>query len=279
MKIRKAIVTAAGPGQDALPLHVLVDRDGVEKTAIEMIIEEIDSAGIESVGVIINPGSAHAYREAAGKYQDRLTFIEQSEAGAGYGQAILSGKEFIGDEPFLHMVGDHLCFSKTPKRCAMQLCEVASKQGCMVSAVQATRESLLPQFGTIGGIRTNDLERVIEVKRVIEKPTPTQAEQELTIAGFRSGTYLCFFGMHVLMPTIFSRLEELIGQNPGPLPLTEGLQAALLRERYLAYEIDGYRYNIGVKYGLLQCQLALGLSGVDRDRILTQLIELLGTHR
>lgn len=279
MKIRKAIVTAAGPGQDALPLHVLVDRDGVEKTAIEMIIEEIDSAGIESVGVIINPGSAHAYREAAGKYQDRLTFIEQSEAGAGYGQAILSGKEFIGDEPFLHMVGDHLCFSKTPKRCAMQLCEVASKQGCMVSAVQATRESLLPQFGTIGGIRTNDLERVIEVKRVIEKPTPTQAEQELTIAGFRSGTYLCFFGMHVLMPTIFSRLQELIGQNPGPLPLTEGLQAALLRERYLAYEIDGYRYNIGVKYGLLQCQLALGLSGVDRDRILTQLIELLGTHR
>lgn len=279
MKIRKAIVTAAGPGQDALPLHVLVDRDGVEKTAIEMIIEEIDSAGIESVGVIINPGSATAYREAAGKYQDRLTFIEQSEAGAGYGQAILSGKEFIANEPFLHMVGDHLCFSKTPKRCAMQLCEVASKQGCMVSAVQATRESLLPQFGTIGGIRTNDLERVIEVKRVIEKPTPTQAEQELTIAGFRSGTYLCFFGMHVLMPTIFSRLEELIGQNPGPLPLTEGLQAALLRERYLAYEIDGYRYNIGVKYGLLQCQLALGLSGVDRDRILTQLIELLGTHR
>jgi UTP--glucose-1-phosphate uridylyltransferase len=279
MKIRKAIVTAAGPGQDALPLHVLVDRDGVEKTAIEMIVEEIDSAGIESVGVIINPGSAHAYREAAGKYQDRLTFIEQSEAGAGYGQAILSGKEFIANEPFLHMVGDHLCFSKTPKRCAMQLCEVASKQGCMVSAVQATRESLLPQFGTIGGIRTNDLERVIEVKRVIEKPTPTQAEQELTIAGFRSGTYLCFFGMHVLMPTIFSRLEELIGQNPGPLPLTEGLQAALLRERYLAYEIDGYRYNIGVKYGLLQCQLALGLSGVDRDRILTQLIELLGTHR
>ena len=279
MKIRKAIVTAAGPGQDALPLHVLVDRDGVEKTAIEMIIEEIDSAGIESVGVIINQGSAHAYREAAGKYQDRLTFIEQSEAGAGYGQAILSGKEFVGNEPFLHMVGDHLCFSKTPKRCAMQLCEVASKQECMVSAVQATRESLLPQFGTIGGIRTNDLERVVEVKRVIEKPTPTQAEQELTIAGFRSGTYLCFFGMHVLMPTIFNRLEELLIEHRGPLPLTDGLQAALSRERYLAYEIDGYRYNIGVKYGLLQCQLALGLSGIDRDRILTQLIELLGTHR
>jgi UTP--glucose-1-phosphate uridylyltransferase len=279
MRIRKAIVTAAGPGQDALPLHLLVDRDGVEKTAIEMIIEEIDSAGIDSIGVIVNPGSQGAYREAAGKYHDRLTFIEQVQVGAGYGQAILAGRDFAGGEPFLHMVGDHLCFSKTPKRCAMQLCEVASKQGCMVSAVQATRESLLPEFGTIGGVRLQDLERVIEVKQVIEKPTPTQAEQELTIAGFRSGTYLCFFGMHVLMPSIFPRLEEVISKSNGPVPLTLGLQVALRRERYLGYEIDGYRYNIGVKYGLLQCQLALGLSGVDRDRILTQLIDLLSIHR
>jgi UTP--glucose-1-phosphate uridylyltransferase len=120
---------------------------------------------------------------------------------------------------------------------------------------------------------------VIEVKQVIEKPTPTQAEQELTIAGFRSGTYLCFFGMHVLMPSIFPRLEEVISKSNGPVPLTLGLQAALRRERYLGYEIDGYRYNLGVKYGLLQCQLALGLSGVDRDRILTQLIDLLSIHR
>ena len=112
MRKRKAIVTAAGPGHDALPLHLLVDRDGVEKTAIEMIIEEIDSAGIDSIGVIVNPGSQVAYREAAGKYHDRLTFIEQVQVGAGYGQAILAGRDFAGGEPFLHMVGDHLCFSK-----------------------------------------------------------------------------------------------------------------------------------------------------------------------
>ena len=99
MKIRKAIVTAAGPGQDALPLHVLVDRDGVEKTAIEMIIEEIDSAGIESIGVIINPDSAHAYREAAGKYQDRLTFIEQSEAGCSEEPAQEGLEPRVGFEP------------------------------------------------------------------------------------------------------------------------------------------------------------------------------------
>jgi UTP--glucose-1-phosphate uridylyltransferase len=65
MKIRKAVVTAAGAGQGGLPLQRLVDRDGQEKTVIEMIIEEIDAAGIDSIGVVINPDSQSAYREAA----------------------------------------------------------------------------------------------------------------------------------------------------------------------------------------------------------------------
>ena len=279
MKIRKAVVTAAGPGQGGLPLQRLVDRDGVAKTAIEMIIEEIDSAGIESIAIVLNPGSEDAYREAAGLYRDRLTFLTQHSAGPGYGQAIVSSRSFVGNEPFLHMVGDHLCFSKNQKRCAAQLCEIAASQECTVSAVQATRESLLPEFGTVGGSRVQELDRVFEVKRVIEKPTPTIAEQELMTAGFRSGTYLCFFGMHVLMPSIFERLEEAIAIKSRPIPLTDGLDATLARERYLAYEIDGYRYNLGSKYGLLTSQLALGLSGVDRDRVLTQLIEILGVHR
>ena len=116
MKIRKAVVTAAGPGQGGLPLQRLVDRDGVAKTAIEMIIEEIDSAGIESIAIVLNPGSEDAYREAAGLYRDRLTFLTQHSAGPGYGQAIVSSRSFVGNEPFLHMVGDHLCFSKNQKR-------------------------------------------------------------------------------------------------------------------------------------------------------------------
>lgn len=279
MKIRKAVVTAAGPGQGGLLLQHLVDRDGREKTVIEMIIEEIDSAGIDSIALVINPETQTAYRDAAGTYKDRLTFVSQSSLGPGYGQAILSCKEYVGQEPFLHMVGDHLCFSRGQKRCAAQLCEIASQQECSISAVQATRESQLPYFGTVGGVRLQEFERLFEIKKVIEKPTPTVAEQELLTAGLRSGNYLCFFGMHVLMPSIFDYLDDAIQSKQRPVPLTDGLEATLNRERYLAYEIDGQRYNLGVKFGLLSSQLALGLSGVDRDRVLTQLIDILSIHR
>jgi UTP--glucose-1-phosphate uridylyltransferase len=81
------------------------------------------------------------------------------------------------------------------------------------------------------------------------------------------------------MPSIFSYLSDAIAQKKRPVPLTLALEATLNRERYLAYEIDGYRYNLGVKFGLLNSQLALGLSGVDRDRVLTQVIDVLSLHR
>jgi len=279
MKIRKAVVTAAGASQGGLLLQHLVDRDGREKTVIEMIIEEIDSAGIDSIALVINPETQEAYTDAARGYKDRLTFVSQGSLGPGYGQAILSCKNYINDEPFLHLVGDHLCFSKSPKRCAAQLCEVASEQECSISAVQATRESLLPFFGTVGGVRMPEFDRLFEVKKVIEKPTPTIAEQELLTAGLRNGNYLCFFGMHVLMPSILGYLSDAIQHGQRPVTLTAGIQAALSRERYLAYEIDGQRYNLGVKFGLLNSQLALGLAGVDRDRVLTQMIDVLSLHR
>jgi UTP--glucose-1-phosphate uridylyltransferase len=278
MKISKAVVTAAGPGQSSLPLQRLVDRDGIEKTALEMVIEEIIAADIDSIAVVLSPGTEDAFRQAAGRFLDRLTLITQHEA-QGYGQAILCARPFIGDQPFLHLVGDHLYLSRAARKCAQQLVLVASQHDCTVSAVQPTREQMLPFFGTIGGLRVAQENNLFEVKRVIEKPTPTLAEQELTIAGFRNGTYLCFFGMHVLTTGVLDILEHLVSARSGPVPLADALHELAARERYLACEIDGQRYNIGVKYGLLGAQLALGLAGVDRDRILTQLVELLSVQR
>ncbi len=278
MKISKAVVTAAGPGQSSLPLQRLVDRDGTEKTALELIIEEVDAAGIDEIAIVLSPGSEDAYRDAAGRYVDRLTFVTQAEP-LGYGHALLCARDFLKSEPFLHLVGDHLYLSRSQRKCAQQLVQVAHAFGCNVSAVQATRESMLPYFGTIGGIRIPKENNLYEVKRVIEKPTPTLAEQELTIAGFRSGTYLCFFGMHVLTDSVMTILDERVRASNRPVPLSDALQEVAGRERYLACEVDGQRYNIGVRYGLLSTQLALGLSGIDRDRILTQLVELLSVQR
>src|SRR5262245_34110812 len=77
MEIRKALITAAGKNQRMLPLQSLVDRDGITKTALAIIIEEIQRAGIEQIGVVITPGDEAAYRNAAGAHAGKLTFIEQ----------------------------------------------------------------------------------------------------------------------------------------------------------------------------------------------------------
>lgn len=274
MKIQKALITAAGPGQTSLPLQRLVDRDGVDKSALEMIIEEVDAAGIDALALVIRPGDEEAYRRAAGKYVERLTFFAQDNP-KGYGDALLRARSFVDNDPVLHLVGDHLYLSNGPERCAQQLIAVAEAEGCSVSAVQATRETMLPYFGAVAGTRLPRHDHLYEVKRVVEKPTPTLAEQELTVSGFRSGMYLCFFGMHVLTPAVFELLSELVPASDKPVPLAEAMHALAARERYLAYEIQGMRYNMGVKYGLLNTQLALSLSGVDRDRVLSSMVEML----
>jgi UTP--glucose-1-phosphate uridylyltransferase len=143
--------------------------------------------------------------------------------------------------------------------------------------VQATRESLLPYYGAVGGKGVPNRPHLYLVERVLEKPTPTEAEQQLMVPGLRGGHYLCFFGMHVLTPGIM----EILGQNVAELPdswrgqLSSALVKLAERERYLAWEIAGRRFNIGVKFGLLTAQMALALAGQDREEVLAQLVDLL----
>ena len=275
MLVKKAVVTAAAPNQNTLPLQRLVDRDGCEKTALQMIVEEVEAAGIEQIAVIVQPGDAAAYERAAGQHLGLLRFIEQPSP-LGYGDALLRAKAFVGSEPFLHLVGDHLYLSQGEQRCAQQLIEVAREFGCSVSAVQPTRENRLPLFGVVGGAPLPRRENLYEVHRAVEKPTPTQAEQQLITPGLRSGYYLGFFGMHVLTPMALEILEELIASEPANRPtLSDAVALLLKRQKYLALSVEGLRYNIGVKYGLLIAQLALGLAGNDRAQILVELIELM----
>lgn len=275
MEIKKAIITAAGPAQRTLPLQTLVDRDGVTKTALRILIEEVRAAGIEEICVVTCPGDPPAYAAAAGDPGGRLRFIEQP-APRGYGHAVWCAREFAGESPFLLLVGDHLYVSGGRKRAAQQLVEIAGAENCAVSAVQATHESKLPYYGAVGGRRVAGRKGQYEIAEVMEKPTPTEAEQRLIVPGLRAGYYLCFFGMHVLTPTVMSLLSAEVEQNAGPnLPLSPALAQLAQRERYLAGELEGRRYDIGVRYGLLTAQLALALAGQDREEVLSGLVELL----
>ena len=276
MPITKAIITSASPSQARLPLQSVVDRAGQVRTALELLLEEIIDAGIENVAIVICPGTADRYSHAAGEHGARIKFFEQTEP-RGYGDALLRAREFAGSDPFLHLVSDHLYVSKNGRSCAAQLVAIAEREQCAVSAIQPTRENQLAYFGAVGGIPVPRQSGLYEVKTVHEKPTPTTAEQHLVVAGQRAGHYLCLFGMHVLMPSIFELLERAVGQlgEGEAANLSSSLNRLAQSERYLAAQLEGERYNIGEKYGLLVAQLAIALSGEDRDRILTELVELL----
>jgi len=272
MNLRRAVITAAGESPQEHPLQRLVDRDGVVRSALGIIVDEALAAGADEIAVVVRPGNESACLAAIDRRPGRLEMIPQPEPN-GYGAAVLCARGFVGDEPFLHFVGDHLYVSDVPARCAEQLVETARRENCAVSAVQPTRESMLPWFGAVGGRRVAHADRLYEIETVLEKPTPTQAEQELVVPGLRAGHYLCFFGMHVLTPAVFDLLES--ADESGRRNLSEALSRLARQERYLAHQVHGARYDLGLPYGLLTAQLALALSGRDRSRVLAQIVELL----
>jgi UTP--glucose-1-phosphate uridylyltransferase len=202
-----------------------------------------------------------------------MRFIPQIDP-QGYGHAVHCAAGFTGDDPFLLMVGDHLYISRTDQSCTAQLLATAESAKCSVSAVQATHESKLPHYGAIGGRRVQGSERLYEVETVIEKPTPTEAEQKLVVPGLRTGNYLCFFGMHVLAPSVMETLGRQLAAGTGA-DLSAALAENARRERYLAHELLGRRLDIDLHYGLLSAQIALGLAGKDRDEVLSLLVEQL----
>lgn len=273
MNVSKAVVTAAGRSQRGLPLQTLVDRDGIEKKALQIILEEAADAGVGEVCLVIAPGDEEAYRMASGSLL-RLHFVTQEEP-LGYGHAVLQARDFVGDQAFLHLVSDHLSIADGSIRSAKQVVDLARSEGCAVSAVQPTRENMLRFYGAVGGRRVAQRPDLYEIQHVLEKPTPSEAEQVLSVPGLRAGYYLCFFGVHVLTPAVMDILAETARLNAArPLDLSTALRELARRERYLALEVAARRYNIGQKYGLLTAQLALALDGVDREKILAQIIDL-----
>ena len=278
MRIRKAVITAAGPAQRTLPMQTLFDQEGVERSVLSLILREAIRAGISETCIVVWPGDEEPYAKLLGNDASRLTFVDQTDA-SGYAHAIWCARDFVGDEPFLHLVGDHIYVGPQSSGCAQQLVEAASAEGSAISAVQVTRENLLPLYGTVGGQPIPGKAGLYRVDAVVEKPTPTEAEQRLVVPGLRSGHYLCFFGMHVLTPTIFEIISTLLADSPRARPtLSAALTILSQREQYLALVETGQRFDVGVKYGLFSAQLALALNGEDRDTVLTEMVNVLASR-
>jgi UTP--glucose-1-phosphate uridylyltransferase len=306
--VRKAVITAAGRGTRQFPatrsvqkeLLPLVDRDGVTKPTIQIIIEECLASGIEDVCIVVSPGGAEPFKkhfsrlseeertvfrnkewalaqaDALRRMQERITYVEQPTP-EGYGHAVYQAKEFVGDEPFLLLLGDHIYISNTKKRCAEQVIETYGLTRCAVSAVQQTPDDHLYLFGTVSGTPIGSDPPTYELKKIVEKPTIEFAAEHLQTLGVKRGYYLCFFGMHVLPPTIFDCLGYHIENNlreNGEIQLTSSLELLRERERYMAVETRGERYDMGVPFGYVETQAALALNGVDRAEMLAALLRI-----
>lgn len=312
MQVRKAVITAAGRGVRQYPasdtvqkaMLPLVDRDGLTKPVIQIIAEEALESGIEEICVVTAPGDDAIYRQHFRAFDENLLqayggaawSVEQSrrlaelerrfrfavqEQPFGYGHAVWCANEFVGQEPFLLLVGDHLYISSEERRCARQVLDLAHQEDCPVAAVQSTREHLIHQYGTVSGKRLPGRPNVFQIEEILEKPTPSVAEQRLHVPGLRVGHYLCFFGMHVLTPALMEILDIHVRNDrreKGEIQLTPALMELAKREKYLAIQTNGRRYDIGIKYGALEAQIALAMSGVDHDEVLGRLMELLLQH-
>jgi len=304
VRISKAVITAAGRGARQFPafdavqkaMMPVVDRDGVAKPVLQVIAEEAIEAGIEEICVVSAPEDEGYYRRhfesfaaslrsAQGETDDqakrmeevvgRLRFAVQAEP-LGYGHAVWTARDFADGQPVLLLLGDHVYISREPRRCARQLLDLAAGEGCAVSAVQSTREHLIGHYGTVSGRRLTDQTDVYLIDEIVEKPNPTLAELRLQVPGLKAGHYLCFFGMHVLTPAVFDLLGAIIQEDRrelGSIQLTTALDELARRERYLALETRGTRYNLGTKFGVVEAQIALAMAGVDRDRMLATLLE------
>jgi UTP--glucose-1-phosphate uridylyltransferase len=278
MQVRKAVITAAGKEQRTLPMQTLFDQDGTERSVLSLVVREAIRAGINDICIVVWPGDEEPYARLLANDAARLTFVCQGEA-RGYAHAVSCAREFVKDEPFLHFVGDHIYVGSEADGSARRLVEVASIENCAISAVQVTRESHLPYYGAVGGQPVPGKPGIYRVETVLEKPTPTEAEQRLIVPGLRSGQYLCFYGMHVLTPAIFEILATLLAQSPtGRASLSAALAVLAQREQYLAMIQRGHRFDVGVKYGLFTAQLAIALSGKDRDEVLADLVDVLAAR-
>ena len=276
--VRRALIPAAGFGTRLFPatkatkkeLFPVIDRDGIAKPAILLIVEEALDAGIEEVVVIVQEDdledfrsfftaqvSIENYNKLPPRFQEyarrileigrRVRFVTQ-KAQEGFGHAVYCARQALGDEPFLLMLGDHLYRSEGPTSCARQLVEAYQRSGTSVLGLRRTREADIGAFGTATGVWVEP-ERLLNVTEFAEKPTVDYARQNLRVPGFPEGEYLTVFGQYVIKPQIFAYLEEHIGNNVrerGEFQLTSALDRLRQEDGFLGLVVDGRRFDIGL---------------------------------
>lgn len=274
MKVRKAVIPAAGLGTRFLPATKAMPKEMlpiVDTPTIQYIIQEAIDSGIEEI-LIITGKSKRAIEdhfdknvelelELEKKANDALLkvvrditdlvdihYIRQKEA-KGLGHAIYCAKTFVGNEPFAVMLGDDVVYN-AGKPCLKQMIEVYDKYQTSVVGVQAVRDEDVCKYGIVDGEKVAD--RVYTVKGLVEKPAVADAPSNVAI-----------LGRYIINPGIFDILAETKPGKGGEIQLTDALLTLALQEDMIAYDFIGKRYDVGNKQGFLEATVETALRRED----------------
>lgn len=273
MKVKKAIIPAAGLGTRFLPATKAQPKEMlpiVDKPTLQYIIEEAVASGIEEILIITgrnkksiedhfdksveleleleSKGKTELLEEVR-KISDMVNihYIRQKEP-KGLGHAIHCAKSFIGNEPFAVLLGDDIV--DAPKPCLKQMIDAYNEYKTSILGVQEVPWEDVNKYGIVKGMHIED--RIYKVKDLIEKPAVNEAPSNVAI-----------LGRYIITPNIFEILENTPPGKGGEIQLTDALRVLAQKEAMYAYHFEGRRYDVGDKQGFLEATVEFALKRED----------------
>ncbi len=282
MRIRKAVIPAAGLGTRMLPITKSMPKEMlsiVDRPVIHYVVEEAIKAEIDDILIITGKGKRaiedyfdrsfelEYYLREKGKIEELrqikeigemvdIYYVRQKKP-LGLGDAILHAEKHVNGEPFAVLLGDDIIISDKPA--IGQLIEVAERRNSPVLGVEHVPHELVNKYGIIGGEKIeNDLYRI---KTLIEKPAPEEAPSNIAI-----------IGRYVLTPDVFDALRETPPGKGGEIQLIDALRTLLNKKEIFARIIAGERYDVGSRVGFIRANIELSLT---RKELRSEVIELM----
>lgn len=270
MKVKKAVIPAAGLGTRMLPASKAIPKEMlpiVDKPAIQYIVEEAAKSGIEDILIIVSRGKGAIadHFDRTPELEERLmkggkdkelaeilgiselaniSFVRQKEI-KGLGHAVLYAESFVGNEPFAVLYGDDVILGENPA--TAELCETYEKYGLGVAGIKQVPENMIGKYSSLKVEKVNEDE--YKISDMIEKPSPDKVLSLFSI-----------LGRVVLPPEIFGILKETRPGAGGEIQLTDAMKTLTYDKGMMGRAFSGKRYDMGNKFGVMQAHVETALT-------------------
>lgn len=284
MKIRKAVIPAAGFGTRMLPASKSVPKEMLpiyDKPTLHHIVKEVVDSGITDILIIISKdkGSIEDYFDVNFELEYELNkksseisreihelskmaniYTIRQKKKNGLGDAIKYAESFVGDEPFAILLGDDIIYNTSDELpCIKQMVDIYETEQSPILGVQEVSWDDVDKYGIVNGVKTSD--RITEVESLVEKPSREEATNNLAI-----------LGRYIVTPDIFPILHETKPGKNNEIQLTDALNNLAEKRKMIAYDFIGKRYDVGNKLGFVKATVDFALND---NRIKDELLKFL----